>query len=157
VSIIVPTRYKAKLPGDLSFPLGAQAVSEALAGVPQFDTLTLAFSGPPRAFRDTLKAAKPYTVLWVSFTRMTISLSSPRSFIEEGLIGRKWEVDVYPVLRQHRHAVRTALLEHALPRARRWLADPRAASWQFGHRHVEFLFNPDDGSVSLKEFGEVLS
>ena len=42
---MIPTRYKSKLPGDLSYPLGAQAVSEALAGVPQFDALTLTFHG----------------------------------------------------------------------------------------------------------------
>jgi hypothetical protein len=50
-----------------------------------------------------------------------------------------------------------ALLEHALPHVRRWLAEPRAASWRIGHRHLEFFFNPDDGIVSSKEFREVLS
>ena len=31
---MIPTPYKAKLPKNLSYPLGAQAISEALASDP---------------------------------------------------------------------------------------------------------------------------
>ena len=31
---MIPTHYKVMLPKNLSYPLGAQAISEALAGAP---------------------------------------------------------------------------------------------------------------------------
>jgi hypothetical protein len=41
---MIPTSYKDRLPKDLSWPVNAQVLSEALEGVPQYDMLTVSFS-----------------------------------------------------------------------------------------------------------------
>jgi len=64
---MIPTRYKQKLPKDLSYPLGAKEVSQALAAVPQFDSLILMFRDRPNhsamTFRKMLEAGTPYPIL----------------------------------------------------------------------------------------------
>jgi hypothetical protein len=42
---IIPTRLKAKISHELSFPIGAEKLSSALLGVPQFMKLSLHFKG----------------------------------------------------------------------------------------------------------------
>ena len=42
--IIIPTRFKAKISHELSFPIGAEKISIALASVPQLAQLVLHFN-----------------------------------------------------------------------------------------------------------------
>ena len=41
---MIPTQYKAKLPRHLSYPIGAESLSEALAGAPHVESLSVTFS-----------------------------------------------------------------------------------------------------------------
>jgi hypothetical protein len=41
---LIPTRYRSPISKELSYPVGSEIVSGALAAVPQFDVLTLTFS-----------------------------------------------------------------------------------------------------------------
>jgi len=43
MSEMIPTVLKSQISKELSFPLGAMKISEALEGVPQYSCLTLAF------------------------------------------------------------------------------------------------------------------
>ena len=150
---VIPTRSKSKLGGCFSYPLGAQEISEALAGVPQFDLLSLTFWwGGSMAL-----AAAPHVVFTATFRRDTPTLSTPNDFIALGQYEKKWELSVYAVLRQHRHAANVALRERALPEVRRWLSQPAAQAWQTGYKRLEFRFSPDEGALSSKEVGQVLS
>jgi hypothetical protein len=44
---LIPTRYRLPISKELSYPVGAEIVTGALAGVPQFDVLTLTFYNSP--------------------------------------------------------------------------------------------------------------
>ena len=45
---LIPTKSRAHLPRGVSYPLGAELVSDALRGVPQFDQLVLEFHAQPQ-------------------------------------------------------------------------------------------------------------
>jgi len=158
---VIPTRSKAKLPAHLSYPLGAEAVSRALAGVPQFDQLTISFRDHPgvsaMAFQAVLRDRRPYVVLKAAFDRSPTGISTSQLLVDAGWHDPKWQITVYPVPRPIRHAARLALLKHALPIIRRWLSHPTATTWSTGHRRLEFHFDPAAATVTGKEVGEVLS
>src|SRR5262249_36554272 len=40
---LIPTKYRSLISKELSYPVGAEIVSAALTGVPQFDVLRLSF------------------------------------------------------------------------------------------------------------------
>ena len=40
---MIPTGFKSSIPKNLSYPLGAKAISEALEGVPQMGSLVVDF------------------------------------------------------------------------------------------------------------------
>jgi len=120
---MVPTEFKAMLSKRLSYPLGAAAVSEAVSGVPQYEQLRLWFSDHPGTsaieFQQVLREGTPYVVLQVAFKRWSMNLSGCNWMITNGWYDKKWQIIVYPVLREHRHAARDSLLRHALPAMKR--------------------------------------
>src|SRR4051812_26964611 len=44
---MIPTRYRSKLGSTLAYPVGAEAISVALAGVPRVEMLVLSFYARP--------------------------------------------------------------------------------------------------------------
>ncbi len=160
---IIPTTYKAKLPGELSFPLGAEALANALRGVPQFDHLEVSFRDRPVssavAFRETLRAGTPHVVLQASFRKRAGGVSAPRQedVFWKAFYALRWELVVYPVLRQSRHAARLALLNVGLSDLRRWLSHPESMRWKVGHKRREYLFDPKLGTLHIRDRGEILS
>src|SRR5258705_13258673 len=118
---LFPTRYKHKVPKTLSYCLGATEVSEALADVPQAELVTLCFH---RDFSsDGLRPgiATKYAVLRAEYRYRRLGISSSQEQIARGEYDPKWQIDVYEVTREHRHALRTLLDSEGLPRMKRWL------------------------------------
>lgn len=158
---MIPTWFKSKLPNTLSYPAGAQLLSDGLRGIPQFDQFVVRFQGRPMFsatdFNAMLKSGQPYVVLEAHFTKSDPSLTSPRSMIESGDFEAKWELTVYPVLRQYRHAAQAALEAIALPNLRQWLSHPKAQTWKSGYRRREFVFHPSAATLTVNDFGNVFA
>ena len=104
--MLFPTSFKDKIPKTLSYPIGAQALSEAFADVPQASTLRLHFclAGD---YRWRPPYAKRYIVLRAEYQHR---ISPPR-----------WWISVYAVPRQERDAVRKKLEAEGLQRMHQWL------------------------------------
>ena len=115
---LIPSGYKSKIPATLAWPVRAQEISIALAGVPQFDELRLNF----RFYQSDLLAFQWtwMTLLRVEYAKRTGGFSSSRSMIERGGLDRHWSVVITPVLRSEAQAIRGRLLP-ALPKVADWL------------------------------------
>jgi len=50
--MLIPTLYKTRLPREFSYPIGAEALSEQLAGVPQFSEFRICFSDVVSAWKS---------------------------------------------------------------------------------------------------------
>lgn len=104
---LIPTGFRYSISKELSFPVGAELISKALFGVPDYDKLRLDFS----AYGDR---ARPHSV---------------REMVEAGeqlAIVNVWgntNIRVEPVLREHKSVVRKVLSDIGLPRLRQWLID----------------------------------
>jgi len=72
MSGLVP-RYKPKLPPYLSFPIGADAIGNALKDIPQLSSLKLVFYPNPipsaTKFRQVVELGEPHLVLSARFER----------------------------------------------------------------------------------------
>jgi len=115
---LIPTKWKSKLYSTLSCPLGAQEISSALAGVPQFDDLELAFSNywGTHGHQDSSR-----TLLFrAEYIKRDNFLSMSHSMIERGSLEPHWELTVGAVPRTHRKTLHDRMLLE-LPTVSAWL------------------------------------
>ncbi len=152
---LIPTRYRQPITRDLSHPIGAEQLSAVLAGIPQFEALSVSFSGVPTLWNDTRasspeqveKAPQPVLSAW--FTHRRPGASGPS---KGGEFGVRWGLTVYPVPSGLKATVRAALDEEGLSVVREWLAAPRNETWHEALRHeIEVLYDFETGVMNWRE------
>jgi hypothetical protein len=154
--MIIPTRLKSRLPGHLSYPIGAQAISNALAGLPRVEAFTITFydqvvwpaSESARILRDQL----PYHLMEVRFTpRTKPNYGGARALIEAGYYDEKWDLQVNPVLRELRHMANELLRNHGLPMVAEWLQSSGKVGWTTRVQRCALLFDPQTETLEKRE------
>jgi hypothetical protein len=157
---MIPIRLKSKLRRHLSYPIGAEAISEELAGVPHFDSLSISFSDsavwPAAEFHRLLTERLPYRVMAAEFQpARKPGLKGSAAMIEYGFFDEGWELHVYPVLSEYRSRANRLLREQGLPAIANWLGSSGRAGWMAVPRRVELVFGPADGSLEIREWSGV--
>ncbi len=119
----LPTRHRKRLPRSLSYPLGAKAISEALAPVPQFGLLSITFTWHDEG--GIRLQAQSTKTLHVEYHRNDYSklYSAPR-FRET-----TWKLAVHAVRAEDSAKVRSLLLGEGLAAVRAWLCAARTDTW----------------------------
>ena len=136
---IIPTRYKSKIPHTLSYPVGAEDISDALRGLPQFDQVNLRFSFLKRT-ASPRRTAKLYPVIGVLYSGPRRHFSASRTVAEQSQ-DRRWTISVNAVPRSLRHEIQAKILAEALPSIRLWLASNVHASSREGDHGLRFSFD----------------
>ncbi len=128
--IVIPTVSKAKISHDLSYPVGAEAISKALDGIPQISLLRLHF----HYWSDFSLRRGKYEFLRVEYLS---NVTPPEHYPVSPLYQRppqyQWEILVQPVPRAHRHQIKTYIMDSALAEIKEWLA-----------QRVDFVQNGSD-------------
>jgi hypothetical protein len=150
---MIPTRYKSNLPKTLSWPLGAEAISMALADAPHAGDLSLSFAGSPvwpaSAFRRLLRESRPYAVLVAEYRpRRRPGYTGAASHVERGWYEARWELTVNPVPRGLRATAGALLRERGLPAVAEWLRSSGQTGWESRHHRIELVFAPADGTLT---------
>lgn len=156
---LIPTRYRQPIARDLSHPIGAEQLSAELAGVPQFEALSVSFSGVPNLFVDTRPARsaeverEPQPVLSAWFTNRRLGVSGSLVHpVEAESFGERWGLTVYPVPSGLKATVRAALGAEGLAVVREWLAETRTETWREALRHeIEVLYDFETRVMSWRE------
>jgi len=104
--MLIPTLYKVRLSREFSYPVGAELLSEHLAGVPRFSDLRLCFSD--------------VVTVWKSKFQRMLKEGSDYAIIEARL-WEPFELFVYPVQRHLKHAAQDLLISQGLPMLRDWM------------------------------------
>jgi hypothetical protein len=108
---IFPTSSRSKHSKEVSYPIGAEALSKALDGVPQHDRIVCDFYGG-RPHDD----GKPQIyVLNARYEKQARRFSDSGSALERGVFDPRWTISVYAVPRQLRGEIKLLLLEQGLP------------------------------------------
>ncbi len=160
---MIPTSSKAKLPSDFSYPIGAEVISEALAGTPHVGAFSVWFGNgtgglstkPLSAvefrsaseFRRLLVDRRPYAIMAAWYQPK----SKPRIGVDAFFGRERWGLTVYPVLAELKHLASRLLREEGLPTIATWLKSSDRAGWNANWHRIELEFSPADGSLAASE------
>lgn len=134
-TVIIPTGVKDKIPHDLSFPIGAERISIALASTTQLPLLVLHFRS--YRFKQVRLGHSPF----LSATYSGQEMSAVNCLLPTGVpLFNQWQIEVMPVSRVFRHLVQQYILDSALPRVKDWL-DQRVDLEHPGVETIGFFFN----------------
>lgn len=136
---IIPTTDRAKLWNSTGYPLGAQAISEALYDVPQYDQLELRFY----EFDSwSERAGRPIRVLRADF------FSRRGGIFGHQARPRGWNITLRAVPRSLKNPIKTALVENGLSHLRQWFLDVGPLDeCDEGTASIEFCFNDENALV----------
>jgi len=134
---IIPTLSRAKISHHLSYPIGAAAVSTALASTVQLPELKLHFYfGSDLWLRN-----RHYEFFRVEYlNKGTPAEEWPISSLHKRAPQYRWEIVVQPVPRVNRHRINEYILESALPRVASWLSE-RTELAQQGSDLLTFFYD----------------
>lgn len=147
---VIPTRTKWKIAQTLSWPVGAEDVSQALKSVSQLSELVLHF----RAYRahEMKRRNGIYEVIRVSYMGTTKTVNPVSA---EGIaLFNRWEIVVNPVPRNLRHKVHEHILSSALPAVRDWLHERPNLELE-GAEHLRFFYNEKSDRFSSEADGRL--
>lgn len=131
---LIPTLARAATSRGSSFPLGAEAISEALHDVPQFGKLSISFDAQPPA-----------------------SPLDPACIVFAGVGCRsrdEWAIWVSAVPSDLAARARSFALEHGLPHLRAWLLRPRSDTWYLHWHRCAMAVDPITNEGILAELEE---
>jgi hypothetical protein len=153
---VIPTRFKEKLPKLQSYPIGAEALSDGLANAPHADSFTVSFSGTPvwpdSRFQSVLAENHPYGILLASYEPAhKPGYIGANWMVERGWYGERWQIAVYPVLRELRHLANRLLREQGLVLVVEWLRSSEQAGWLVRQQRIELIFNPTEESIAAQK------
>jgi hypothetical protein len=126
---IFPTSSRSKHSKEVSYPIGTEALSTALDGVPQHDQIVCDFYGGGQHDHG-----KPQLyVLNVRYEKQARRFSDSGSALERGVFDPHWKISVFAVPRQLRGEIKLLLLEQGLPDlVRPWLIAKNHLTGQTG-------------------------
>jgi hypothetical protein len=136
---MIATQFKSKLRNILSYPIGAQAISEAFDGLPQVAEIHLRFYDTPGFWKSNfdraLRERKPYGIFVAEYR-------FERRVAYSSLYPSEWSLTVYPVLRELRHTASRLLREQGLASVVLWMKDSGSRGWLEHSHRLELLFDP---------------
>ena len=147
---MIPTRSKSKIPQTHSYPIGAKAISDALADVPQHELLEVNFWFLKSSAKDHVTAI-PYQVLRVSYSGPAHFFSASKSMAENGVLDAKWSILVHPVPRPLKHIVQGKLMAEALPKIGHWLISNVHSLDREGFHALTFSFDELKNEITSEE------
>lgn len=116
---LIPTRNKHKLPKGLSHPLGAEYISTALQGVPQYSLLQLVFwdnSFPSKIdYQYAVDQLGDIEIIEISYHPKLRGPAAPDVNQED------WTIWIKPIPSDRRKIAKKQLIEIGLPQAKEWL------------------------------------
>ena len=134
---VIPTLSRAKISHQLSYPVGAAAVSVVLDSIPQLHELKLHFY----FWSDFWLRRGEYEFLRVEYLNNARPAENwPISALYQRPPHYRWEIVVQPVPRLIRHRVKQYVLSAALPQIAGWLRD-RAELARQGSDILTFFYD----------------
>lgn len=152
---ITTTRKSGKLRRGLSYPVGAEIISEALGDLSSRMSIGLSFLFPTTwrggNLEKLIEKTPSYLVLGISFRRpLKPTISTPNYLIEKAFT-EHWDIIVYAVPSVHRAKVRSLLIDSGIETARKWMESGRPPSWPMGGSSYYLSYDSRSGQLSANE------
>ena len=149
----IQTGFRRPIPKGLSYPIGSEAISAALDGVPQYEGLSVTFwcLNPAALLRVPADADTFLRVLEARFEKISPGSMGSSAGAEAGWYSEKWKLRVYPVPSGAKARVREGLLRTGLPGIRAWLVAPREQVWLYGAHSCVASARLGDGEIDVRD------
>jgi hypothetical protein len=149
----IMTRFRRPIPKGRSYPIGSEAISSALEGVPQFEGLSVAFRclNPAALLRVPADAETFLRVLEATFEKISPGCTGSNAGAEAGWYSEKWKLFVYPVPSGAKARVRGGLLKTGIPGIRAWLVASREQAWLYGTHSCVASARLGDGEIHVQD------
>lgn len=146
---MLKTLAKAKIGKHLSYPLGAETISEAIGDIPQAAQTAIYFLATPTEwaseFRRILRDCEPYPIL--KCHRNYVG-GVPYAGISSNI---SWEIVVYPVARELKADAKNALMTCGLPELKDFLLKTAPSNrTRYPEDHIAFNFDPIEKRVTRR-------
>jgi hypothetical protein len=144
---IFPTVDRAKHSKLLAYPIGAEALSRGLEGVPQCALLACEFFAGNPSHEENLRAR--LYVMAVSYARRERShFDGPRA-VERGVFDPYWKINIHAVPVDTRAEIKRLLAEDALPNiVRPWLEANAALTGRTGGAALLLHYDREKGVMT---------
>nr|WP_319395940.1 hypothetical protein [uncultured Desulfobacter sp.] len=150
MELLIPTSYKEKLPKDISYPVGAELISQHLEGVPQFNELKLSFFFWTGAYHNILNR-DIHTFLEVTYSRSENSISNTKKNEVTQWVTPEWRIGVSPVPGKIRKKVREVCIAEGFEIIKDWLLKDRPNNWYYGRKSIKLLYDATGEKLQFKE------
>jgi len=148
---MIPTTYKAKIPQTLSYPVGAEKISDVLASVPQLKDLSISFH-TFNPVKHQKGRQEPYPILEVEYVYSPAARTTSNWVIEAGMCDPRWQITVKPVPRDLKNKVKEELDAVGFPRLVKWMHERKNINGREGCERISFLFDELQGKLQVSEF-----
>jgi hypothetical protein len=140
---VIPTRRKSKIPKTLSYPIGAKAITAALAGVPQEELLGIEFW----FWKFSLWNRRGHQYEAGSQHRViTVSYSGQSRYFDP-----RWTIEVEAVPRSLKHEIQGKILDEVLPKVKEWLTANAHSLDREGYHALTFSFDELKNEITVSE------
>jgi hypothetical protein len=144
---LIPTHYKTKIPKNLSYPFGAEILSNALKDIKKYDDLSVAFSDYPfrnkSEYKKLIENKKQIPVLDISYR-----------YDKYPFFGEYWDKDfcitIYAVPRDKNKIIRDTILEIGIPIIKEWISKKRPETWYYKRQEITLLFDLEQEKLISK-------
>jgi|GEM_PF-2650848 hypothetical protein len=137
---IIKTKYKDRLPKGLSYPIGAELLSQQLSEVPQFNAFELSFFFRCGKLYKVLNS-QSIEFLTLAFKRSEKSISNTNKRKDSEWVKPHWNIYVSPVPSTIQKKVRKSCLELGFPIIKDWLIKDRPDNWYYGYKFIELTYD----------------
>jgi hypothetical protein len=145
---LIPTLYKTKIPKNLSYPFGAEILSNALKEVKNYDDLYVGFSD--YSFRDKSEYKR-----LIENKRQIKVMKISYNYNKYPFLGEFWDKDfdiiVYAVPKDKNQIVRETILEIGIPVIIEWLTKKRPDVWYYKDQEITLLFDLKQEKIITKQ------
>lgn len=139
----------------MSYPIGAEALTVGLGDAPHVAELRIWFLNEPcwpgSRFRKMLAAKEPYKIFSVKYTPARKPGYTGCNFlVQNGYYEAKWDLNVYPVVRDLRHVAKELLLSEGLASIVQWLRGSQRGGWLERGQFIELIFDPTEKTLTAR-------
>ena len=134
--MLFPTKIKCKIASGLSYPVGAEIVSAELGDIPQASSVQVAFFDKYQRMENR---GLPYTILSVCY-------AGDKSY-DPG-----WNIEIRPVSKPKRAAVKDMLKANVFPRVREWMSKYAAVRSRHSHHTLNVILDETSMTIRFEEF-----
>lgn len=146
---LIPTRYKENLPKDISYPIGAELISQILFGIPQYNDINLSFFFWGGAEYQRILEADILYFFEASYSKSDKSVSNTKKREETEWVKPKWEIYVSPVPSKIWRAVKEVCINEGLPMVKEWFIQDRPDNWYYGRKKIKLSYKVSEKVLNI--------